>query len=115
MLSRLSREPAHIKSVSRSFATAKKTLENPKRPNIVLVDAVRTPFSISGTVFKDLLAVDLQRAALQGIVQKTGVPFEDVGHVTCGTVIQESRTSNIAREAWLTAGFPDTVSFELFE
>ncbi|KAE9550916.1 hypothetical protein FO519_005878 [Halicephalobus sp. NKZ332] len=109
MLSRLSREPAHLKSASRSLATAKKSLENPKRPNIVLVDAVRTPFSVSGTVFKDLMAVDLQRSAIQGLVKKTGVSFNDIGHVSCGTVIQESRTSNIAREAWLTAGFPDTV------
>uniref|UniRef100_A0AC34QJC4 Trifunctional enzyme beta subunit n=2 Tax=Panagrolaimus sp. JU765 TaxID=591449 RepID=A0AC34QJC4_9BILA len=112
MLSRLSREPIQLQ-FSRKFAaatgTAKKTLENPKRQNVVLIDAVRTPFCVSGTAFKDLMAVDLQRAALQGLIKKTNVDFKDVGHLTCGTVIQESRTSNIAREAWLTAGFPDTV------
>lgn len=32
-------------------------------PNVVLIDAVRTPFAISSTVYKDLLAVDLQRGA----------------------------------------------------
>lgn len=33
-------------------------------PNVVLVDAVRTPFAVSQTAYKDLMAVDLQRAAL---------------------------------------------------
>ncbi|KAK6044434.1 hypothetical protein COOONC_18061 [Cooperia oncophora] len=42
-------------------------------PNIVLVDAVRTPFAVSGTVFKDLWAVDLQREALKG--RKTHTMF----------------------------------------
>jgi len=32
-----------------------------------------------------------------------------VDHVICGTVIQEVKTSNIAREAALAAGFPDRV------
>lgn len=34
--------------------------------NVVVVDAVRTPFAVSNTVFKDLMAVDLQRHALKG-------------------------------------------------
>uniref|UniRef100_A0A7E4VH59 acetyl-CoA C-acyltransferase n=1 Tax=Panagrellus redivivus TaxID=6233 RepID=A0A7E4VH59_PANRE len=106
MLSRLSR-PA-TRQLSASAATSKKSLAKPGRPNIVFVEGVRTPFVTSGTVFKDLMAVDLQRFALQELVKKTGIAFEDVGHVSCGTVIQEPKTSNIAREAWLTAGFPDT-------
>uniref|UniRef100_A0A1I8A091 acetyl-CoA C-acyltransferase n=2 Tax=Steinernema glaseri TaxID=37863 RepID=A0A1I8A091_9BILA len=96
---------------SRNFAAAAasatpKSLDKPGRPNIVLVDAVRTPFVQSGTVFKDLMAVDLQRSALLALVERTKVPLSEVEHVICGTVIQECRTSNIAREAALTAGFP---------
>jgi hypothetical protein len=36
------------------------------KPNVVLIDAVRTPFVTSNGVFKDMWAVDLQRTALNG-------------------------------------------------
>ncbi len=49
-------------------------------------------------------------ACLAALVERTGIPLTEVGHVTCGTVIQEPRTSNVAREAALTAGFPNSVS-----
>jgi len=45
------------------------------------------------------------------LVDRTNVPFEDIGHIICGQVVQECRTSNIAREAAITAGFPDSVGF----
>uniref|UniRef100_A0A915D0E4 acetyl-CoA C-acyltransferase n=1 Tax=Ditylenchus dipsaci TaxID=166011 RepID=A0A915D0E4_9BILA len=78
-------------------------------PNVVLVDAVRTPFVVSNTVYKELMAVDLQRHALRALVDRTKIPFHDIGHIVCGTVVQECKTSNIAREAALTAGFPDKI------
>lgn len=37
-------------------------------PNVVLIDAVRTPFAISNTVYSKLMAVNLQRHALKGIL-----------------------------------------------
>ncbi len=39
-------------------------LKNPYGKNIVLVDAVRTPFLPSGTDYKDLMPHDLARTAL---------------------------------------------------
>ena len=78
-------------------------------PNVVLIDAVRTPFAVSNTVYGKLMAVNLQRHALKALVDRTEVPYEDVGHITCGTVIQECNTSNIAREAAITAGFPNSI------
>ncbi|CAD5223441.1 unnamed protein product [Bursaphelenchus okinawaensis] len=92
--------------VSRRYASA-----GPKRtgPNVVLIDAVRTPFAVSQTVYKDLMAVDLQRAAFLGLHERTKVPLEDVGYICGGTVIQEALTSNIAREAQLLSGFPDSI------
>ncbi|KAI6180532.1 Trifunctional enzyme subunit beta, mitochondrial [Aphelenchoides besseyi] len=80
-----------------------------KRPNIVLIDAVRTPFAVSSTVYKDLLAVDLQRSAFANLIDRTKISYDDIGHIVSGTVVQESRTSNIAREAAITAGFPDKI------
>uniref|UniRef100_A0A915CY20 acetyl-CoA C-acyltransferase n=1 Tax=Ditylenchus dipsaci TaxID=166011 RepID=A0A915CY20_9BILA len=44
-------------------------------PNVVLVDAVRTPFVVSNTVYKELMAVDLQRHALRALVDRTKIPF----------------------------------------
>lgn len=68
------------------------------------MDGVRTPFLVSGTDYNDILAHDLIRWAVQGIVKRTGVPKDSINHVVVGTVIQEVRTSNIAREATLGAG-----------
>ncbi|KAI6184445.1 hypothetical protein M3Y97_00596800 [Aphelenchoides bicaudatus] len=90
-------------------AASTSTESKRKLPGIVLIDAVRTPFATASTVYKDLLAVDLQRAAFKNLIERTAVPFEDIGHIVAGTVIQESRTSNIAREAALTAGFPNKI------
>ena len=39
-------------------------------------------------------------------MKKTGVAGTDIDYVSCGTVIQEVYTSNIAREAAMAAGIP---------
>uniref|UniRef100_A0A8C4FN95 Trifunctional enzyme subunit beta, mitochondrial n=1 Tax=Denticeps clupeoides TaxID=299321 RepID=A0A8C4FN95_9TELE len=85
----------------------KKTLAKPNVKNIVLVDGVRTPFLLSGTSYSDLMPHDLGRGALQGLLNRTGVPKEIVDHIIYGIVIQEVKTSNVAREAALGAGFSD--------
>lgn len=77
--------------------------------NIVLVDGVRTPFLTSGSDYKDMMPHDLQREAIKGLVKKLKLPVEEVDNVVCGTVIMEVKTSNIAREAALSAGIPEKV------
>ena len=47
------------------FLTAKKTLARPNVRNIVLVDAVRTPFLMSGTAYKNLMPHNLATASLR--------------------------------------------------
>lgn len=42
-----------------------------------------------------------------GIVKKTGISKDLIDYVIYGTVIQEVKTSNIAREAALAAGYND--------
>ncbi|XP_044746034.1 trifunctional enzyme subunit beta, mitochondrial [Coccinella septempunctata] len=86
---------------------AKKTLQDKTGKNIVLVDGVRTPFLISGTDYSKMMAYDLAKHSLKGILEKTGLPKEMVEYVIYGTVIQEVETSNIAREAMLCAGYSD--------
>ena len=75
--------------------------------NVVLIDGVRTPFLMSGTEFTDMIAYDLQRFAFQGLLQRTDISPSIVDHLVVGTVLQDPRTSNVAREASLAAGFSD--------
>ncbi|CAG9770608.1 unnamed protein product [Ceutorhynchus assimilis] len=84
----------------------KKTLK-PVGQNIVLVDGVRTPFLLSGTDYSKLMPHELAKVALRGILQKTGLPKDMIDYVIYGSVIQEVKTSNIAREAALCAGYSD--------
>uniref|UniRef100_G1U891 Trifunctional enzyme subunit beta, mitochondrial n=1 Tax=Oryctolagus cuniculus TaxID=9986 RepID=G1U891_RABIT len=86
---------------------SKKTLAKPNIRNIVVVDGVRIPFLLSGTSYKDLMPHDLARAALSGLLHRTNVPKEVVDYIIFGTVVQEVKTSNVAREAALGAGFSD--------
>merc|ERR1719266_1867163 len=77
--------------------------------NMVLVEGVRTPFLTSSTDYKSLMPHDLQRMALVGLLQRTGLDPSLIEYVCVGTVIQEVKTSNIAREAALGAGISDRV------
>jgi acetyl-CoA acyltransferase len=74
----------------------------------VLVDGVRTPFLKSNGAFKDLMAHDLGRHALVGLLAKTGLDPALVELVVMGCVVQDPRTTNVAREAMLGAGFANT-------
>ncbi|XP_053565456.1 trifunctional enzyme subunit beta, mitochondrial [Bombina bombina] len=86
---------------------SKKTLAKPGVKNVVVVEGVRTPFLLSGTTYSDLMPHDLARTALQGLLNRTNIPRELVDYIVYGTVIQEVKTSNVAREAALGAGFSD--------
>lgn len=88
---------------SRPFST------RPGLKNVVIVAGVRLPFSMTSTIYKDELAVDLQRLAIQGLLTQTALPKDVVDYVICGNVIQEVRTSNIAREAAINVGLPNTI------
>ena len=70
-----------------------------KSGNVVLVDGVRIPFTMAGSVYGDYLAVDLGRMALKGLLTKTALDPASIDYMFMGTVIQETRTSNIARES----------------
>lgn len=83
----------------------KKTLASKSGENVVLLDGVRTPFLMSGTDYSSLMPHELAKHALSGILKKTGVSKDLIDYVIYGTVIQEVKTSNIAREASLAAGY----------
>jgi acetyl-CoA acyltransferase len=77
--------------------------------NVVIVDGVRLPFAKSSTIYEDEMAVDLQRLAFKGLMDKTAMDRDQIDYVISGTVIQEVKTSNIAREAAINAGLPISI------
>lgn len=75
----------------------------------VLVDGARIPFLKSSTQYKDQMAYDLGRMAISGLLARNTVSAAQIDHVIMGTVIQEVKTSNVARESALGAGIPNSV------
>lgn len=62
---------------------------------------------MSGTDYSKLMPHNLARHSLLELLRKTGVDKEVIDYIVYGTVIQEVKTSNVAREAALAAGFSD--------
>ena len=82
---------------------------SPHDQTAVLVDGCRIPFQKSGTGYVDLMAYDMGRMVLRGLLTRTGLPPDTLDRVVLGTVIQDVQTSNVAREAALAAGIPNDV------
>jgi acetyl-CoA acyltransferase len=75
----------------------------------VIVEAVRTPIARRNGKLKDMHPVVLGSLVLQEIIKRSGIAPEQVDDVVFGCVTQVGEQSlNIARSAWLTAGFPVT-------
>jgi acetyl-CoA acyltransferase len=75
----------------------------------VIVEAVRTPIARRNGKLKDIHPVVLGSLVLQEIVKRAGIEPDQVEDVVFGCVSQAGEQSlNIARNAWLTAGFPVT-------
>jgi acetyl-CoA acyltransferase len=83
--------------------------DTPHDHTAVLVDGCRIPFQKSGTGYVDLMAYDMGRMVLRGLLTRTGLPPDALDRVVLGTVIQDVQTSNVAREAALAAGIPNDV------
>ena len=54
-----------------------------------IIAGIRTPFVRSGTVFKDLTAIDLGVLAVRELMDRSGVRGEDVDHLVYGTVVHD--------------------------
>jgi acetyl-CoA acyltransferase len=75
----------------------------------VIVEAVRTPIGRRNGKLKDIHPVVLGSLVLQEIIKRSGVAPEQVDDVVFGCVTQVGEQSlNIARSAWLAAGFTFT-------
>jgi acetyl-CoA acyltransferase len=76
----------------------------------VIVDAVRTPMGRRDGMLKGWHPVDLLGHTLSGLVQRNKLKPELVDDVIAGCVMQVGEQSlNVARNAVLAAGFPESV------
>ena len=78
-------------------------------PTAVIVDAIRTPLGRRNGKLKDVHPVDLAAHVLRAVVERNGVDPELVEDVIMGCVMQVGEQGiNIARNAALAAGFPES-------
>lgn len=79
-------------------------------PAAVIVDAVRTPLGKRNGALKDWHPVDLLAHVLRTLVERNDLDPALVDDVIAGCVSQTGEQAlNVARNAVLAAGFPDTV------
>jgi acetyl-CoA C-acetyltransferase len=75
-----------------------------------IIDAVRTPMGKRGGGLANVHPVDLSAHVLRALVERTGIDPAKVDDVIWGCVGQiGAQAWNIARNAWLSAGFPEEV------
>jgi acetyl-CoA acetyltransferase family protein len=75
-----------------------------------LLDAVRTPFGKRDGSLKEIHPVDLLGSLLQGLLHRARIDPDKVDDVIMGCVDQVGEQGvNIARNAWLSAGLPESV------
>jgi acetyl-CoA acetyltransferase family protein len=76
----------------------------------VIVDAIRTPLGRRNGKLKDWHPVDLAAETLRALVDRTGIDPGQIDDVVMGCVMQVGeQAANVARNAVLAAGFPETV------
>jgi acetyl-CoA acetyltransferase family protein len=78
--------------------------------NAVIVDTLRTPLGKRNGRLKDWHPVDLAGVALRELVARNGIDPTQIDDVIMGCVMQVGEQSlNIARNAVLAAGLPETI------
>jgi acetyl-CoA acyltransferase len=76
----------------------------------VIVEAVRTPVGKRAGKLAGVHPVDLLAHTLRGLVERAGIDPEQVDDCIAGCVSQVGEQAvNVARNAWLAAGLPETV------
>jgi acetyl-CoA C-acetyltransferase len=77
---------------------------------VVLVGACRTPIGTFGGTLKDVPAAELGAIVIAEALKRAGVAPEQVDEVVFGCVLQAGQGQNVARQCWIRAGFPETVT-----
>ena len=80
-------------------------------PDVVIVEAARSPIGRRGGGLSTVHPADLLGAVQKALVERSGIDPAEVDQIVGGCVTQVGeQTFNIARTAWLTAGLPLTVA-----
>ncbi len=80
-------------------------------PDVVIVEAVRTPVGRRGGGLSSVHPADLLAAAQKAAVERSGIDPAAIGQVVTGCVSQVGEQAfNIGRTAWLSAGLPQSVA-----
>ncbi|MGK0187523.1 MAG: acetyl-CoA acetyltransferase family protein [Verrucomicrobiales bacterium] len=80
-----------------------------KKPRLVIIDGIRTPFARMGTSLASLSAADLGTIAVRALLARTGVDPATISETILGCVAQPADAANIARVVALRAGIPEHV------
>jgi acetyl-CoA acyltransferase len=81
----------------------------PTRRRPVIVAGLRTPFARSGTVLRDVAAVQMARHIARELLYRSGLDGNLVDEVIFGQVIPSVLVPNVAREVSLLPQFPKTI------
>jgi acetyl-CoA acyltransferase len=73
---------------------------------VAIIAGCRTPFCRSGTVLKDVRAVELARYVARELLERTNLDGHDVNEVVFGQVVSSALVPNVAREVSLLPQFP---------
>jgi acetyl-CoA acyltransferase len=73
---------------------------------VAIVAGCRTPFAKAGTVYRDLTAVDLGKACVRELVERSEVDPRAIGYVVMGQVIPSVKAPNLGREVVLGTALP---------
>jgi acetyl-CoA acyltransferase len=71
-----------------------------------VIAGCRTPFAKAGTAYRDLTALDLAKACVRELVERTEVEPSWIDQVIMGQVIPSPKAPNLAREVVLGTGLP---------
>jgi len=76
---------------------------------VAVIAGCRTPFARSGTALRDLSAVDLGKACVRELLERSEVDLASIGAVVMGQVVPSVHAPNLAREVGLSVGLPKEV------
>ena len=76
---------------------------------VAIVAGVRTPFAKSGTILKDVPAVQLARHAAKELLYRTEIDGKEIDQVIMGQVVPSVLVPNVAREVSLLPQLPPGV------
>src|SRR3989304_8194308 len=77
--------------------------------DVVILNGVRLPIARFGGTLRNTSALDLGAAAIKGVVERAGVPADQMDEVIMGHCRQAGNGPNPARAAGFYAGIPASV------